>query len=450
MSFTMPYRISTGHWSAWAVADTERNLGDHDSWLNDAAPDEMRRIVDALYRVHRLVSVITDLDSLLVTIMEESKDLASAEACSLMLYDEQSEELYFRVALGETGDQQALKKRVRLKLGQGIAGVAAIQRESVMVDDARKDPRFFSAADKLAQFETRSLLAVPMVDREELVGVVEVVNKREGAAFTQIDRHTMEIFASLVATVITSARLIEQNVRSERLAATGQAVAGLSHYTKNIIAGMQGSVELIDLGLERGKFEVQKKGWDILKRSIDRIAMVVEDMLTYSKPREPVRQPCSIADLLADAVRSFESTLAQKGTLIEVDSSTIDVPFSVDAVAIYRCLLNLLSNAADAVPAEGGLIHVRATILKNSEKSGGAPAAVLHIEVGDNGPGVPEEDVRDVFDPFFSTKGSGGTGLGLAVTRKVITEHGGTITVSGNPGGGALFKISIPDGETPE
>lgn len=420
------------------MAESGGNMGDRVPWLADVAPEEMRRIVDALYRVHRLVSVITDLDSLLEAIMEESKELVSSEACSLMLYDAQTQELYFHVALGETGDQQALKQGVRLKLGQGIAGVAATTRESVMVEDAREDPRFFRTADELSQFETHSLLAVPMVDREDLVGVVEVVNKTGGVPFTEFDRHVMEIFASRVATVITSARLIEENIRSERLAAIGQTVAGLSHYTKNIITGMQGSVELIDLGFERNNVEVLEKGWSVLKRSVDRIAMIVEDMLTYSKPRKPFCEPCDIADLLSDAVQSFQGTLLKKKVEVEVDTEGMKGAVFLDARAFYRCILNLLSNAADAVPGEGGRIRIRAW---TREDEG------LELEVADNGPGIPEAHTKDVFDPFFSTKGSAGTGLGLAVTQKVIGEHGGTISVESNPGGGALFRIGVPRGE---
>ena len=111
------------------------------AWLHEIAPDDLRRTVDVLYRVHRLVTLVTDLPTLLHGIMEESKQVAHAEACSLLLYDAITDELYFEVALGETGDQNALKRGVRLKLGQGIAGTAASTRHSITVADAGTDER---------------------------------------------------------------------------------------------------------------------------------------------------------------------------------------------------------------------------------------------------------------------------------------------------------------------
>ena len=406
-----------------------------ESWLAEVSPDDMRRIVDALYRVHSLVSLITDLNKLLEAIIEESKQLASAQGASLLLFDEPSQELYFHVALGDGGASQVLKTDIRLRLGEGIAGTTAETRASVNIANAPDDPRFYPKADAMTQFETRSLLAVPMLDKDSLVGVLEVVNKVDGDAFTDVDRHVMEIFASLAATVIANARLVEENLRAERLAATGEAVAGLSHYTKNIIGGLIGSVDLIDHGIERDDLTVLKKGWTVMKRSLDRISNVVEDMLAYSKSRKPFRESCDVAEILADAAQSFEGVLAGKDVVLTIDADGVQGPVALDARGMHRCLLNLLTNAGDAVPKTGGRIEIRAW-----DSEDGA----LKIEVVDNGPGVPEAIIPNLFDPFFSTKGSGGTGLGLAVTKKIITEHGGTIAVTRASGGGARFCLTLP------
>ncbi|HNY87850.1 MAG TPA: hypothetical protein PKN23_15215, partial [Candidatus Hydrogenedentes bacterium] len=116
-------------------------------WLDGASHEDMRRAVGALYRVHSLLGAITDPDALLVRISEESRTVASAEAASVMLYDAETDELYFQVALGDSGDQDALKREVRLKMGQGIAGLAAQTRSAISVPDVSRDPRFFSDAD---------------------------------------------------------------------------------------------------------------------------------------------------------------------------------------------------------------------------------------------------------------------------------------------------------------
>ncbi|HRK35711.1 MAG TPA: ATP-binding protein [Candidatus Hydrogenedentes bacterium] len=411
------------------------NASDTAAWLHEVAPDDLRRTVDVLYRVHRLVALVTDLPTLLHQIMDESKQVAQAEACALMLYDRITEELYFEVALGESGDQNALKREVRLKLGQGIAGTAAIERVSINVPDARADARFYKQADEASRFETRSLLAVPLVDRDSLIGVLEVVNKVGGGPFSRADLHVMEMFSGLVATSIANARLIDENLRAERLAAIGQAVAGLSHYAKNIITGLSGSVDLIDQGLAQNNSEFIERSWPIFKRSTNRIATFVEDMLSFSKARTPLIEPFDVRSVIADACETISGTIARKKINLVVDTDDLADGAKADQRGMYRCLLNLLSNAGDAVPREGGLIRVSARTVESG---------ALVIEVADNGPGVPEDMTRRIFDPFFSTKGSQGTGLGLAVTQKIIVEHGGQITVSRAAEGGALFRIVLP------
>lgn len=405
------------------------------AWLQEASPEETRRIVEALYRVHKLISAITDLNQLLVQIMAEGKEAARAEACSLMLYDPEAGELYFQVALGETGDQHALMREVRLKLGQGIAGAAARSRASINVPDAGRDPRVYRGADAASQFETRNLLAVPMLDRDELIGVIEVVNKVGGPHFTDADLHVMEMFSRLAASAITNARLIEANLRKERLAAIGQAVAGLSHYTKNILTSMSGGADLVEQGLRQQDFDIIGRAWPVLQRSTRRISNVVQDMLSYSRAREPARQVHGLEEILGDVKQSFCELFAQRKVDIEVDTSGTESRVFLDANGLHRCLLNLLTNAADAVPASGGRVVLRT----RSDEAG-----FLRIEVADNGPGVPGENRELIFEPFFSTKGTRGTGLGLAVSRKIAREHGGDLCVGSAPGGGALFTLTLP------
>lgn len=408
-------------------------------WLEAVSPEDLRRIVDALYRVHRFLVVITDLDILLERIMEESKHVAQAEACSLLLFDPVAEELYFEVALGESGDQQALKHMVRLHLDQGIAGAAATARQTINVPDVHSDPRFYGKADATSHFKTHSLLAVPLVDKDRLVGVLEVVNKIGGGPFTGIDSRIMEMFGGLVASAIANARLIEENLRAERLAAIGQAIAGLSHYTKNIITGMSGSVDLIDQGLERDNQELVKRSWPVFKRSTKRIANFVEDMLAFSKPRTPVFETCSISSIIDDAVQTFQETLVRKQVSIQVDYSNAPNLVRIEPQGIYRVLLNLMINASEAIPKTGGILRIDARQTDSGD---------LLMEVADNGPGVPDSLRRKIFEPFFSTKGTQGTGLGLAVTRKLIREHGGDVEIDRAPEGGAVFRIRLP--KTPQ
>jgi signal transduction histidine kinase len=249
----------------------------------------------------------------------------------------------------------------------------------------------------------------------------------------------MEMFSMLAASSIVNARLIEENLRAERMAAIGEAVAGLSHYIKNLITGMTNSTELIDAALQGNKPEMLDTVWPIFKRIVRRMSIFVQDMLAFSKPREPLRELCHVNALVEEVAETFRGLTPLKVVALEVDTKEACVPVYVDPRGLFSCLLNLVTNAADAVPAATGRICVAARVVGNG------PALDLVVEVSDNGPGIPDENIHKVFDPFFSTKGSMGTGLGLAVTRKTVREHGGDITVGRRPEGGALFRITLPD-----
>lgn len=403
-------------------------------WLDGAPHEDMRRAVGALYRVHSLLGAIMDPDALLVRISEESRTVASAEAASVMLYDGETDELYFQVALGDSGDQDALKREVRLKMGQGIAGLAAQTRRAVSVPDVTKDPRFFSDADAASQFQTRSLLAVPMMDRDRLIGVLEVVNKVGGDAFSEMDEHVMAMFSSVAATAVVNARLIGQQIRNERLAAIGEAIASLTHHIKNIITGLGSSTELIQMALDRGNAEMALRTWPVLKRNVARMSCFVQDMLAFAKPRVPVRRPADLSALVRDAAQSVKDALAARSAVLELDLERVSGPVSVDEDGIFRCLLNLLQNAVEALPETGGRVCVAASI---------TPCGALEILVADNGAGVPPEIRKNLFQPFFSTKGGRGTGLGLATSEKIVKEHGGSLVLAPSASG-ACFRMLVP------
>lgn len=407
-------------------------------WLQDASPEEMYRVIETLYRVHGLVAVLTDMDILLERISEESRRLTCAEAASVMLYDEEKDELWFRVVLGESGDREALKREVRLKRGQGIAGAAAREGKTIHVPDVTKDPRFFREADAASRFQTRTILATPMFDRGELVGVLELVNKGDGGVFTPLDQHVVEIFSALAASTVVSARMIETQIKTERLAAIGHAIAGLTHHIKNILSGLVSSAELIEIGLKKDDTAAIKKTWPILGRSIKRISNFVQDLLLVAKPAQPILRECYLPRVVTEACETMGDLFRQKNVALEIHADD-DLPIvCADQDALLRCIMNLVGNAMDAVPENAGRVSI--TLRARSD-------AFVEITVEDNGPGVPPAVRDQIFDIFFSTKGGRGTGLGLACSAKIAREHDGRLLLLEREDG-ACFQLLLPVPET--
>lgn len=166
------------------------------------------RQLGSLMEVSVLIGSSLDLTEVLNAVMEKARVVMDAEASSIMLLNEKTNKLEFEVALGEADiTLETLKKKIALDLGQGIAGSVALTRVPELVADVRADPRFFRDADKITGFITRSLLAAPLIARDKLIGVAEVLNPRRGGGFTPEDLELFATYCRQVAVAVENARL---------------------------------------------------------------------------------------------------------------------------------------------------------------------------------------------------------------------------------------------------
>ena len=398
--------------------------------------DTSQRIVDAFARVVQAIQDVTDVPHLLQTIMTESKVLLDAETSSLFLYDSERNDLYFDVVVGSITEEA---KSIRVPLDKGIVGAAATERKTQVVNDIAADTRHFQKVDKSSGFVTRNLVACPMIRNDRLIGVLEVLNHRGDHDFDEMDSTVLEIMAEHAAAAIENARLIQANMQAERLAALGTATASLAHYIKNILTPLKGSSTLIDLGLKTNNSEIIEQTWPIMKRATTKISKLVQDMLTVSREREPEREAVDLGEMIEEIVKDSQERAAASGIELPLELDP-DLPLaSLDPSRLHDSILNLVGNAIEALQESGmqeGWVRVRTSFDK--EKN------VIVVEVEDNGPGMPPHVCKRIFEPFYSTKGSRGTGLGLAVVEKTIEEHGGKLTLESEVGKGTKFTIELP------
>lgn len=405
----------------------------------EVSRDYLLRVANTFLRLDHIMGSITDLRQLLMLIMMEAEKLASAETSSLLLYDEAANELFFELALGPKGDKL---KEVRLAMDQGIAGYAASKRIAVNVKDAQNDPRFFRQADKTSTFVTRNLVAVPMLRKDRLIGILEVLNKKGDGYFSDEDVQILQVLAGQAAIAIENARLFEANMKAERLAAIGEAIAGLSHYIKNIVTGMQGSASLVEAALNEKRYDMLPRAWEILKRSTDKVSTLIQDMLTYSKDRKLEKVETDLRPLVQELIDLNAERASNLGVELKFQHDDRLQSVWVDPKSFEDCVLNLINNALDAMESSilenggTGRLEVVTRLLESGTQ--------WQLAVADNGCGIPEDKLGRVFDAFFSTKGSRGTGLGLAVVSKMIREHGGKIDVQSKVGVGTTFTITMP------
>ena len=309
------------------------------------------------------------------------------------------------------------------------------QGEGVLSSNAMSDQRFASG-DSVQQYGIRSAVCVPIKFKDNLFGVIHLDSKMANYTFTEDQLRLLTAIGVQVGLALTNMQLYEERVSRERLAAVGETVASLSHSIKNIIQGLRGGAEVVELGLRKEAMNVVRNGWAIVARNLERISNLTMNMLTFSKQRKLDPVMTNINTLLQEIVDLTEHQFeAQKVALLtEFDDCMPPIP--LEASGIHQAVLNLLNNALDAVEPESGVVTLSSHYDSENHE--------VHMRVSDNGHGLNEEARSQLWQPFFSTKGLRGTGLGLAVTRKVVQEHGGRIEVDSEIDVGTSFTIILP------
>jgi PAS domain S-box-containing protein len=243
---------------------------------------------------------------------------------------------------------------------------------------------------------------------------------------------------------ITVVRELEQRLRrSDRLAALGSLAAGLAHEIKNPLTSLLTFSRHLERRFDDEQFRA--KFQSVVPRELERINGIVERLLELSRPARLTFSPVRLPALLERAVELYAHEMETAGVRV-VREYARDLPTVwADANALYQGLVNLLRNALDAMPT-GGRLTLRvgwADAGGVAPRRHGAGARRVRIEIADSGVGIAPGDADRVFNPFFSTK-DGGTGLGLALTHKIVEDHGGSIDFRSLTGAGTTFRLDIP------
>ncbi len=229
-------------------------------------------------------------------------------------------------------------------------------------------------------------------------------------------------------------QLEKEKIDAERLAAVGQTVAGLAHGIKNILTGLEGGMYVFRGGLEKNDQTRIDRGWQMLERNIDRITLLARSLLSFSKGDPPVVSTIDPVKLAAEVVDLFTDAARKANVVLELDAPAPIEWAPLDREGMHSCLANLVSNAIDACQM-GDKPNCKVMVRCREE------AGTLLFEVADEGCGMNYEIKKKVFTNFFTTKGAVGTGIGLLITRKIVQEHGGTVTFESAPEKGTIFRL---------
>jgi signal transduction histidine kinase len=243
-------------------------------------------------------------------------------------------------------------------------------------------------------------------------------------------------FNAMVANLREANRKIEElyNQRlekAEHLAAFGELAAGLAHEVRNPLSGMKGALEIIGQSAPPG--DPNKEIYEEILIQIDKMIAVIQDFLSYARPKPSRFGPVPPSRFVENAIRLALTQLGGKDIQIHFQPLPAEPAVGLDEDRMQEVVLNLLVNSIAAIEAAGNILIVEKV----------EPGVALVLVIADNGAGIKESQVGQIFNPFFSTK-KGGTGLGLSISRKTIDDHGGTILVESREGKGTTFTIRLP------
>ncbi|MFQ5576780.1 MAG: sensor histidine kinase, partial [Anaerolineae bacterium] len=343
--------------------------------------------------------------------------------------------------------------RITFGFEEGVPGWVVKHRRSLIIPDAAADARVHP---HVVNDNVKSVLAAPLVAREQVVGVFNLYCKTGANAFDDQALRLAEVFAAQAAIAIENARLVEelrraatelearverrtrqlqqtqaQIIQAEKMAVVGRLAASVAHEVNNPLQAIALQLKLIS---GDGPADPFAGRLEIVQEELTRIAGIVQQLLEFQRPTPGRRAPHAVPALLNDVLALARKQLQQRGVTVVKQGELTFEPVLVAGDQIKQVFLNLILNAVDAMPG-GGELRIAA------RRSNGA----VTITFTDTGVGMSDDVLRHLFEPFYSTK-TRGTGLGLAVSREIVTQHGGTLTAGSRPGGGATFTICLPVG----
>lgn len=416
-------------------------LRDATSIIRTSSTAQTLANLQVLYRItEEAVTPTLSLDQLLHRILELTIEVVGADRGCVLVNDPRNSLLVPQAFSHRRGFSPGSP----MPVSRSIVDYVRKKGQGVRTSDAPHDQRF--SQQSIMQAGIREAMCVPMQGRYELMGVLYFDTTTpsdqlprlgpEGCRFTEDKLHLLAAIGRQTALAVEDHRFQDAFLKAERLAAVGQTIAILSHHIKNILQGVRGGSYLIDMGLKQHDEDLIGRGWKIVEKNQERIYHLVMDMLSYSAERKPALQVANLNDVVRDVCELMEPRAAE--CQVELTCQLSDqVPESAfDPEGIHRAVLNIVTNAIEAVEgATGGRVTVETSYDSEPDE--------LVVLVRDNGLGIPAAQQAMLFNIFESTKGSRGTGLGLAVSQKILREHGGDIFVDSREGEGAIFRLAL-------
>jgi signal transduction histidine kinase len=403
--------------------------------------------LESLLALSRNLSGSYSLEPFLQLIVDSARQIAGSEVSSILLYEEESKLLKFVTA---SPKQSHILKRIRVPLECSIAGQAYARSQLVIVQNGSDTGNIYREVDRLLNFESRSIIAAPLIYRGYTLGVLEAVNKRNNAHYTGEDVTILETLASYAAIAIFSTMLLDEADETyeywkEFKRQKSDFIAITSHELRTPLGLILGHATFLR---ELTTDEQSRQQLDVIVRSANRLKKIFNDLSNINNNQNghtKVKwQKISINNLIRNVCQSFIEQAQEKNISLECNVPEADITARIDTEKIDLAISNLVENAI-TFSNPGGHVTISAEALPG----------YVQISVIDDGIGIPVKDLQKIFQRFYqvqvhNTRCHGGMGLGLSVAKVMVEIHGGQIWAESELGKGSNFSILLPINSQPK
>ncbi|NJN79444.1 MAG: GAF domain-containing protein [Anaerolineales bacterium] len=393
-----------------------------------------------LLELTRNLSSVVELESYLQSLLSAATELTGSESATLLEYDEESKEFFFKSMLWFQRDEV---RSAKIPVHGSVAGWVFSHNKPVTIDDVSKDDRHYKKIDELAGFTTKSILGVPVIFKEKTVAVLEVFNKKE--KYTEDDIRVSETLAALVAAAFQNDSL-EKNILSTQEEAReleqlkNEFIAIASHELRTPLGLILGHATFLKELVSGDEYQEQV---DTIIRNATKLKEIIESLTSvdnYETGSALLKsRKVSVTRIIEDVVISFNEMAKKKNITLKTEIQPgHELLVDIDGGKIAIVLSNLLKNAITFTNEKGEIV-IR----------GEQHLDYVKVTVQDNGIGIPMKDLNHVFDRFYQveshlTRKHGGMGLGLSVAKVMVEMHGGRIWAESKESTGSVFSFLLP------
>ncbi len=383
--------------------------------------DGYRRLIE----ISRDLASTLDLNALLERIVRAAAEVVRSEMASILLYDNLTRQLYFQVS---TNLEEPTARGVLVPLEGSIAGWIVLNRKSVRSTNAQSDPRFTGYADGLDGKPIQSLLGVPLITKNKVVGVLEALNREHGK-FSEGDESMLSVLGAQAAVAIENARLFQQS----------DLISEFVHELRTPLASLSTATYLLlrpEMAREQQIQIIQNIHSEAMR--LNSMASSFLDLARLESGRVQFRKTAfPLSDLLYECRDVMNSKAQEEGMEIQIEAPEGQPLCEADREKLKQVILNLLSNGIK-YNRPGGRVTM----------SGSASETSSCITVQDTGVGIPDEAIPHLFEKVSRVRESEGlatgTGLGLSICKEIVQGHGGRMEVKSHLGAGTSFSVILP------